>query len=187
MGVALLLQRGLDRPVAWGLRFGVLLALVGMSLAFFMTSPTAAQLTAVQGGAGLPIAGAHTVGRADGGPGLPVLGWSTVSGDLRIAHFVGLHGLQVVPLVAFFVTQRARRLTKGAQTALVTVAGAVWLGLDLLLAWQALRGQSIVRPDALTLGAAMTLVGGAALAVAAVLMQARARRVVSVDGERAVA
>lgn len=184
VGIALLLQRGLDRPVAWALRFGVLLALVGMSIAFFMLTPTAAQLTAFQAGQGLPMVGGHTVGRGDGGPGLPFLGWSTVAGDLRVAHFVGLHGLQVVPLVAFFVTRRLRNATKGTQTALVTVAGMAWLGLDLLLAWQALRGQSVVRPDALTLGAATTLVAATALAALAVL--GRSRRGAAADAVDAV-
>lgn len=169
VGLALLRQRLPDPAVAWSLRLGVVLALVGMSAAFLMVTPTAAQLTAAQAGAGLPIAGAHTVGRADGGPGLPFLGWSTVAGDLRVAHFVGLHGLQILPLVAFFVTRRLRDLTTGARTALVVIAGLGYLGLDLLLAWQALRGQSVIHPDAVTLGAVAALVGAAALAAATAL------------------
>jgi len=174
VGVALLLQKLPDPAIAWSLRLGVLLALVGMSIAFFMVTPTAAQLTAAQAGGGAPIIGAHTVGRADGGPGLPFLGWSTTAGDLRVAHFLGLHGLQVLPLVAFAVTRRLRRFHPRAQVALVVIAGMAYLGFDLLLAWQALRGQSVIHPDALTLTATAGLAVAMALAVAVISLRERA-------------
>jgi len=72
--------------LTFAVRAGVLLALVGIGVAFLMTGPTSDQLTSPTG-----IIGAHTVGVADGGAGLPLLGWSTVGGDYRVAHFIGMH------------------------------------------------------------------------------------------------
>ena len=83
----------------WGLGISV----VGMVAGVLMTSVNVApsQLRTMQVDQKAPASyGAHSVGVDDGGPGLPFVGWSTVAGDLRVGHFVGLHGLQVLPVFA---------------------------------------------------------------------------------------
>jgi hypothetical protein len=172
LGVLLLLQRMPDPVWAWAIRLGVLIAVVGMGVAFLMTRPTAAQLAQARAGQGMPFSGAHTVGVADGGPGLPVVGWSTVAGDLRIPHFVGLHGLQIMLILGFLLALPMARaaLSLGQRVALVWTAGLGYQGLNGLLTWQALRGQSIIAPDGLTLAAGGALLTAVALATALILI-----------------
>jgi hypothetical protein len=53
--------------------------------------------------------GSHTVGAADASHGLPFLNWSTVAGDLRIAHFIALHAIQIIPLFTWLLWQMTPR------------------------------------------------------------------------------
>ncbi|WP_174845142.1 hypothetical protein [Cryobacterium suzukii] len=153
-----------DRARTVAIRSGIVIAVIGMGLAFLMTSPTAAQLDNFQG-----IAGAHTVGLADGGPGIPVLGWSTVAGDLRIPHFVGMHALQLIPLAAVVLELLMKRMPilrpERTRVAIVITFTALYSGILLLLTWQALAGESIVRPSALTIIVATILYLSAAFAI----------------------
>ena len=107
--------------------------------------------------------GGHTVGAPDGGPGLPGTGWSAEHGDLRIAHFIGLHGMQVLPFLGWLAA-RHRYLTS-VQTRFAFIAAASYTALTLILWWQALRGQSIVAPDAATLAALAIWLAGTGLGV----------------------
>lgn len=148
-----------DPARSLAIRAGLVIGLVGMVLAFLMTSPTAAQLNDFQG-----VAGAHAVGVADGGAGLPLLGWSTEGGDLRVPHFIGMHALQALPLLVVgleFAAARVPVLRSVAVRARLVLAATVgFAGLVALVTWQALRGQSVVAPDGLTLTAALGLVVG---------------------------
>jgi hypothetical protein len=176
IAILLLRERALTGATGWAVRLGLAVSLLGMAVAFLMTSPNGAQIQNARAGGGMPVSGAHAVGVPDGGPGLAFLGWSTTGGDLRVGHFVGLHGLQVVPLVALGLLLLARRVpalrSESVRTRLVFVAAAAWTGLTLLLTWQALRAQPLLAPDTLTLLAAGGLVVGTALAVGTVLARA---------------
>ncbi|WP_158885976.1 hypothetical protein [Amycolatopsis anabasis] len=162
-----------DRAVTSAIRAGAALCGLGMALGVLMTGSNPRQRAV--GGPG--VVGAHTVGQPDGGPGIPILGWSTVGGDLRIPHFIGLHALQVLPLLVIALSAAATRWPRLADEPLrgrlVRIAAAGYLGLIALVTWQALRGQSLVHPDPLTLGAAAALLAAVLAAVTAALRQAR--------------
>jgi hypothetical protein len=83
---------------------------------------------------------AHSVPGPDGGPGLPFVNWSTTSGDLRIAHFVGMHAFQGLPLLGF-VLDRAR---VSAARNVVVAAGILWLAVMGGLLMMALQGRPLL-------------------------------------------
>lgn len=145
---------GRDRAAGTAIRLGVVVALIGLGEGFLMAST-----------------GAHAVGVPDGGPGLPLVGWSTTGGDLRVAHFIGMHALQGLPLLAFALA--ATRLGEDTRVRLVRIAAAAWTGLVVLLTWQALRAQPLLAPDAVTLAALATLVAVTAAATVGTLAPAR--------------
>ncbi len=176
VAVALWRQRFADRAIGWALRFGMTITIVGAMTGGLMTTPTRAQLDAARAGQRMTVSGAHTVGAPDGGPGLPGVGWSREHGDIRVAHFLGLHALQMLPLFALLIT--ARGWQERRQVRVVWAMSASYVSLFALLLWQALRGQSIVSPDPATLTAfgLWTLLTVLALAIAGARRES-ARRV----------
>ena len=170
--VVLWFTPGRDLARTTAIRAGSLLSLVGLGLGFLMTTPTAMQLANYDG-----IIGAHTVGSTDGGPGLPILGWSTEHGDLRVPHFIGMHALQLIPLALILIELASRRVA--AFRSLRTRLGLVWTvtgvyaAVVALVTWQALRGQSIIAPDAATITAAAAIVAAGAAGVVASIVAGR--------------
>lgn len=109
----------------WSVRLGILLFLGGSVVGYLMVAN-----------------GAHTVGAPDGGPGLPLVNWSREGGDLRIAHALGLHALQIVPLVGWLLSRwsapSGRRLVALAAVVVLYTAVAATLYL------QAMAGRSLL-------------------------------------------
>jgi hypothetical protein len=144
---AALRERFSDAALGWSIRLSLLLALLGMGVGALMTLPTPEQLAAQQATGGtMPHIGAHTVGAPDGGPGLPVAGWSADHGDLRIAHFIGLHAMQVL-LLAWWLALRRWKWSDAGQLRLA-FAAALSIGTVFgVVLWQTLRGLPLLRPD----------------------------------------
>ncbi|MBL7697486.1 MAG: hypothetical protein JNK79_04990 [Chitinophagaceae bacterium] len=101
-------------PYVWGIRLGIL---------FFV-------VFALEGGVMARML-QHTVGGDDGGKGLPLVNWNREHGDLRIAHFLGMHTLQIFPLFGYFIAKSSRA---------VKIFAAVYAGLVSAVLIQALMG-----------------------------------------------
>lgn len=117
-------QAQLAPAVAWGIRLGIVL--------FLLSSLQGFQIVGNKG---------HTVGASDGGPGLPMLRWSTQAGDLRVAHFIGIHGIQILPLLGYILSRSDRH----AGTAVVATVFAAILALFFWTLSQAWAGRPFLR------------------------------------------
>jgi hypothetical protein len=124
--VAVLLSR--HRPAHWTTAFWVSVVL-GLVLTFVLGAGAGAVLSSGDG---------HWIGgvRSDAG-GVPVFGWSRTGGDLRTAHFLGMHAMHVLPVVGWI----AGRLL-GPRQAIggVVVAATAYSAGTGLAFWLALRG-----------------------------------------------
>ncbi|WP_232662573.1 hypothetical protein [Pseudonocardia sp. TRM90224] len=141
-----------DRAATVAIRLGIIVSLAGMTVGVLMS-----------------FGDAHAVGLPDGGPGLPLLGWSTTGGDLRVAHFIGMHALQLLPLLAAGLAAAGTRLTEDARVRVVRVVAAGYLGLTALLTWQALRAEPLFAPSATTLAVAAALAVAVAVGLSVAL------------------
>ena len=75
----------LARTVRWSIGLGLIISFFGGIEGYFM---------AAQEG--------HIVGAAENdSQGLPILGWHTSAGDLRVAHFFGLHAMHFIPFLGW--------------------------------------------------------------------------------------
>jgi hypothetical protein len=171
LSVALFRQTFADPAVGWAIRLGMLLTVLGSGMGGLMTRPTSDQLATVRATRVMRTAGAHTVGAADGGPGLPGTGWSREHGDLRVPHFLGLHAVQIIPLITLLVGGRAASAARRRRAAPV-LAGSYAMLFAILLA-QALGGESVIQPGPSTLAALAAWVTATAAGLVFVLAPGR--------------
>lgn len=128
--IGVLIARHPREGLAPALRWGLALALL---LGWLLGSATGGYMSAQPG---------HWVGGtlSDAG-GLWLFGWSRDGGDLRVAHFFGLHAMQGVALVAWWCSRSARNTGAHRQALIVTLAAATgWTTLAAFTFWQAVHG-----------------------------------------------
>jgi hypothetical protein len=129
MGLFARLLVGSTLPLAWEIARR---PSPGLSRDFVAAVVIGLVLTFTLGGAfGIAIAmnGGHSVGPEAGS--MPVFGWNRAGGDLRIAHLLGIHAEQALPLLSaltagYAVRPRVAILAIGI-TAYVALTGAAFV------------------------------------------------------------
>lgn len=101
----------------WGIRLGILIFVIFAFEGFLMGSRMS-----------------HTVGLENDNSELFIVGWSRKVGDLRVSHFIGMHALQVLPLLSFYLLKNAKA---------VIVFGILYGALACFTLMQALKAKPI--------------------------------------------
>lgn len=100
-------------PYLWGIRLGLLLFI----------------LFSLEGGIMVSLL-KHTVGATDEAKGYFIINWSKYHGDLRVAHFAGIHALQILPLLGFYFTKTKRQIITAAIIYFVVVSALLFQALN---------------------------------------------------------
>lgn len=179
--IVLIVQRVGDKATAMAVRLAATSSIIGMLLGLlisFNPKPMGGTYTDGNGNA-VEMAISHNVGIRDDSGVMPFTGWSSTGGDLRIPHFVGMHGMQVMLLLGLVLTVFAARVAwlrdERTRRAVVGVAGLGYAGIIALVTWQALRGQSLIHPDARTWAALGVIAAVVAVGMAGVYALGRSR------------
>ena len=101
----------------WAIRLGILIFVVFSFEGFAMGSKLS-----------------HTVGAINDNSNWFIVGWSKTAGDLRVSHFIGMHALQVLPILSFYVLKNTKA------TILVSIIYGL---LALVTLVQALQGKPL--------------------------------------------
>ncbi len=78
----------------------------------------------------------HSVGALNDNSNWFIVGWSKTVGDLRVSHFIGMHALQLLPILSYYILKNTK----------LTIGLSVAYGLLALLTLiQALQGKPLMR------------------------------------------
>jgi NO-binding membrane sensor protein with MHYT domain len=77
----------------------------------------------------------HSVGALNDNSNWFILGWSKTVGDLGVSHFIGMHALQVLPILSYYLLKN---------TKLTLVLSILYGLLALLTLIQALNGRPLI-------------------------------------------
>jgi hypothetical protein len=109
----------LPRHYVWAIRLGILIFVIFSFEGFLMGGRMS-----------------HSVGLENDNSNLFIFGWSTLVGDLRVSHFIGMHALQVLPILSFYLLKNTK----------LTIAIGILYGLLALFTLiQALNGNSLLK------------------------------------------
>jgi hypothetical protein len=87
----------------------------------------------------------HNVGGAIGKEGLPFFNWSTVFGDVRVAHFFGLHSLQIIPIAGYFINAMIPNVSKAKLY--IWILAFSYFSFICFTMFQALQGKPFIGLD----------------------------------------
>jgi hypothetical protein len=105
----------------WAIRFGIIIFVVFSFEGFAMGS----RLN-------------HSVGALNDNSNWFIVGWSKTVGDLRVSHFIGMHALQALPILSYYILKNTK----------LTVALSIVYGLLALLTLiQALQGKPLINTN----------------------------------------
>ena len=137
MGISAVILIGTTLPLAWeigrrpaaGVRADFIAAVViGLLLTFLLGGALGGYMGSQPG---------HSVG-LEGGK-VPLFGWNRSGGDLRIAHFLGIHAQQAIPLLLALAAPLAGRL----RWLILAVGAAGYVALTLAIFAQAVAGRAL--------------------------------------------
>jgi len=109
----------LPRYYVWAIRLGIVIFVIFSFEGFLMGGRMS-----------------HSVGLVNDNSNLFILAWSKTVGDLRVAHFIGMHALQVLPTLSFYLLKN---------TKLTILTGMLYGLLALFTLVQALNGKPLFK------------------------------------------